>query len=196
MPRLFTGLEIPLAQRNYLCSLRGSLYGARWIDPENYHITLRFIGDIERRLAREIENALGEVLRNPLDITLTDLGLFGGEKPHAIIASVKPSRALLELQHEHERIMRELGLPKDPRKFTPHVTLARLRGTDVAEVAEYLSSRQAFHVQSFTANSFALYSAKPSTGGGPYVIEASYPLGEDMLDMSEKDWMRSYALVK
>jgi RNA 2',3'-cyclic 3'-phosphodiesterase len=196
MPRLFTGLEIPEAQSIYLTQLRGSLYGARWIDPENYHITLRFIGDIDRRIARDIENTLGEITREPLEITLTDLGIFGGEKPHAIIANVKPSRALLELQHEHERIMRELGLPKDPRKFTPHITLARLRGSNVADVVEYLSSREAFHVQSFTAKSFALYSAKPSTGGGPYVIEASYPLGEDTPDMSEKDWMRSYAPAK
>ena len=196
MPRLFTGLEIPESQKQYLSGLRGSLYGARWIDPENYHITLRFIGDIERRLARNIENALAGIYRDPLNITLNDLGIFGGEKPHAIIASVKPTRALLELQYEHERTMRELGLPKDPRKFTPHVTLARLRGTSVGEVAEYLSSRQAFHVQSFTVSSFALYSAKPSTGGGPYMIEASYPLGEDTPDMSEKDWTHSYALVK
>ncbi len=196
MPRLFTGLEIPEAQTDYLLNLRGSLYGARWIDPENYHITLRFIGDIDRRIARDIENELGVILREPLEITLTDLSVFGGEKPHAIIASVKPTRALLELQHEHERIMRDLGLPKDPRKFTPHITLARLRGTGVMDVVEYLSSRQAFHVQGFTASSFELYSAKPSTGGGPYVIEASYPLGEDMLDMNEKDWMRSYAPAK
>jgi RNA 2',3'-cyclic 3'-phosphodiesterase len=196
MPRLFTGLEIPDAQTDYLLNLRGSLYGARWIDPENYHITLRFIGDIDRRIARDIENALGEIIRDPVEITLTDLSIFGGEKPHAIIVSVKPTRALLELQYEHERIMRELGLPKDPRKFTPHITLARLRGSSPTNVVDYLSSRRAFHVQSFIAKSFALYSAKPSTGGGPYVIEASYPLGEDVPDMSEKDWMRSYAPAK
>ncbi len=196
MPRLFTGLEIPDAQRTYLSSLRGSLHGARWIDPESYHITLRFIGDIDNRQARDIENALSEIMRDPLEIVLTDLAIFGGEKPHAIIASVKPTRALLELQYENERILREAGLPKEARKFTPHVTLARLRGTGVMEVAGYLSTRQAFHVQSFTASGFALYSAKPSTGGGPYIIEASYPFGEDLPDMNEKDWMLSFAPVK
>jgi RNA 2',3'-cyclic 3'-phosphodiesterase len=196
MPRLFTGLEIPEAQSDYLNSLRGSLYGARWIDIEDYHITLRFIGDIDRRIARDIENALGEIIRDPIEITLTDLSIFGGEKPHAIIANIKPTRILLELQHEHERIMRDLGLPKDPRKFTPHITLARLRGSNVADVVEYLSSREAFHVQSFIAKSFALYSAKPSTGGRPYVIEASYPLGEDVPEMNEQNWMKSFAPMK
>ncbi len=196
MPRLFTGLEIPYAQSDYLTSLTGGLLGARWIDVDNYHITLRFIGDIDRRQARNIENELGEIFREPLEITLTDLSVFGGEKPHAIIANVKPSRALLDLQHEHERIMRQLGLPKDPRKFTPHVTLARLRGSSVMNVVDFLSSKPAFHVQSFVAKNFVLYSARPSTGGGPYIVEASYPLGEEAPEMNESEWLKSYAPVK
>ena len=54
MPRLFTGLEIPREVGQTLSLLRGGLPGARWIDPENYHITLRFIGDIDDRLAHDI----------------------------------------------------------------------------------------------------------------------------------------------
>ena len=192
MPRLFTGLEIPTGTSLYLSGLRGGLYGARWIDPENYHVTLRFIGDIDRRMARDIETELGDVFRDPLEITLSGLGVFGGDKPHAIISHVTPTRQLIELQAEHERIMRRLGLAKDPRKFTPHVTLARLRNSTVLDVADYLSSRDAFRSQGFTAKTFALFSARPSTGGGPYIVEASYTLGDHDFEGDERNWTMDF----
>ena len=196
MPRLFTGLEIPSGTGLYLSGLRGGLYGARWIDPENYHLTLRFIGDIDARTGREIEHELGDIIRDPLEITLTGIGVFGGDKPHAVIANIAPSRELTELQLEHERIMRRLGLPKDARKFTPHVTLARLRNSTVLDVADYLSSRDAFKTQSFTASTFALFSARPSTGGGPYIVEASYSLGEPDYETDERSWSMEYVMSK
>ena len=114
MPRLFAGLEIPQGTSLYLSGLRGGLYGARWIDPENYHITLRFIGDIDPRTARDVEHELSDIMRDPVEITLTGIGVFGGDKPHAVIAHIAPTRQLIELQLEQERIMRRLGLPKDP----------------------------------------------------------------------------------
>ena len=65
MPRLFTGLEIPPQVAQSLAMMRGGLPGARWIDPENYHLTLRFIGDIDDALARDIASLLGGVQRAP-----------------------------------------------------------------------------------------------------------------------------------
>ncbi len=196
MPRLFTGLEIPDGVGQYLATLRGGLHGARWIDPENYHITLRFIGDIDRRMAREIEGELGEIFREPLEITISGLGVFGGDKPHAIIANVAQTRELSDLQAEHERIMRRLGLPKDPRKFSPHVTLARLRNSTVLDVADYFESRGIFRSKTFTTRSFVLFSARPSTGGGPYVVEASYTLGDEEIEMDERNWTMNYVPAK
>lgn len=196
MPRLFTGLELPRGTSLYLASLRGGLYGARWIDPENYHMTLRFIGDIEARLARDIENELGEVFRDPVEITITGLGIFGGDKPHALIANIAPIRQLIELQAEHERIMRRLGLPKDPRKFTPHITLARLRNSTVLDVADYFSSHEVFRSRSFSATSFVLFSAKPSIGGGPYLVEASYTLGDQNFLTDARNWSMDYVSSK
>jgi 2'-5' RNA ligase len=194
MPRLFTGLEIPQGLSLYLSGLRGGLYGARWIEPDNFHITLRFIGDIDARTAREIEYELSEIMRDPVEISVTGLSVFGGDKPHAVIANIAPSRQLTELQAEQERIMRRLGLPKDPRKFTPHITLARLRNATVLDVADYLSTRDAFRKQDFTAKNFVLFSARPSTGGGPYIIEASYPLGEP--DGEEQHRLMDYVTVR
>ena len=177
MPRIFTGLEVPPEIASPLSALRGGLPGARWIDPENYHITTRFIGDIDDALAREIAFALGQVRRRGFDLHIDGLSSFGGRKPRAVIASVSPASALLELQAEHERLLQRLGLEPEKRKFTPHITLARLRGeTTNRDVADYLTARAPVRSPPFTVGQFVLFSARASVGGGPYVVEAAYPL--------------------
>jgi 2'-5' RNA ligase len=104
------------------------------------------------------------------------LASFGGHKPRAVIAAVDPVSPLVELQAEHERLMRRAGLEPEGRKFIPHVTLARLRDSSSRDVADYLSSRAALFSSSFHVSRFVLFSARASVGGGPYVVEADYPL--------------------
>ena len=176
MPRLFTGLEIPADVAQTLSFLRGGLPGARWIDPENYHLTLRFIGDIERGLADDVASMLGRVGREPFEIRLEGLSSFGGRKPRAVVASVAPMPALLDLQAEHERLLQRVGLDPEGRKYTPHVTLARLRETSSQQVADYLSARGSFRSLPFRVERFVLFSSRASTGGGPYVVEEAFPL--------------------
>jgi RNA 2',3'-cyclic 3'-phosphodiesterase len=176
MPRLFTGLEIPIDLATDLALLRGGLSGARWIDVENYHLTLRFIGDIDDKTAYDVAAVLETVRRQPFTVRLEELGSFGGDRPRAIVAKAKPAQALLELQAEQERLMRRIGIPPEPRKFTPHVTLARLRGASTLAVADYLAMRGGFFSRSFEAERFVLFSSRDSVGGGPYVVEAAYPL--------------------
>ena len=89
------------------------------------------------------------------------------------------SSKLIELQAEHERLLRRIGLPAERRKFTPHVTLARLRGgVATTEIARYLSERGGFRSDDFPVDQFVLFSSRASTGGGPYVVEGVYPLHE------------------
>ena len=144
MPRLFTGLEIPSDLAMDLSMLRGGISGARWIEAENYHLTLRFIGDIDDATARDIHATLEKIRRPPFVVTIEELGSFGGAKPRALVARAKPAAPLVELQAQQERLMRRLGIAPEPRKFTPHVTLARLRAASCAGVAEYLSARGYF----------------------------------------------------
>jgi 2'-5' RNA ligase len=176
MTRLFTALEIPAMVATQLSLLRGGLYGARWIDPENYHVTLRFIGDTDGRTADEIAAALDRVYRPPFRITLSGLDCFSGRAPHSLFMRVEPTPELTDLQAEHERIMQRLGLPPDGRKFTPHVTLARLRGTSNAEVAHWLAQHGDVKVPGFDVDRFVLYSSRSAVGGGPYLVEEAYPL--------------------
>src|SRR5438046_10595151 len=105
MPRLFAGLEIPAEIGQTLSNLRGGLPGARWINPENYHVTLRFIGDIDGVAANEIASILPSIKRAPFEVKLQGLSSFGGRKPRAVVASVAPCRPLMELQAELERTM-------------------------------------------------------------------------------------------
>ncbi|MDJ1159758.1 RNA 2',3'-cyclic phosphodiesterase [Chelatococcus sp. SYSU_G07232] len=177
MPRLFTGLEVPAEVAMSLSMYRGGLPGARWIDPENYHITLRFIGDIDEKTAHDIYVSLGEVHRHPVTVTIDELASFGGGRPRAVFARAVPSTELIELQADHERKVRRAGLPPETRKYTPHVTLARLRDASPIDVADYLATRGAFPAIRFTATRFVLFSSRASVGGGPYVVEAAYPLG-------------------
>jgi RNA 2',3'-cyclic 3'-phosphodiesterase len=176
MPRLFTGLELPEAVVAQMALARGGLFGARWLEPEDYHITLRFIGDVDATTARDIDETLQEIRRPVAEVRFEGLGWFGGDKPRAIVARVQPEPALIELQAEQERRLRRVGVAPETRRFTPHVTLARLRRVRPLAVADYLGSRGALAVEAFTAARFVLYSAREGSGGGPYVVEAAYPL--------------------
>lgn len=176
MPRLFTALEIPRDAALSLSLLRGGLPGARWVDVENYHLTLRFIGDVEGYVADEIANAVDRVRRAPFSLTLAGVGAFGSKKPHAIWAGVMPSADLLGLQAEIERICQRIGVPSDPRKFVPHVTLARLKNANDNDVARYLSARGNFSTLPFKVSRFVLMSSRDSVGGGPYIVEEAWPL--------------------
>lgn len=178
MPRLFTALEVPATVGYELSFLRGGLPGARWIDPENYHITLRFLGDVDDSTAREVFAAFGEAKRRrEVNVVLDSLESFGGDKPRSIFVRVSGNQELTELQSAHERIAQRIGLAAEKRRFRPHVTLARLRDAVPADVAQYLAQRGHFPRQSFLARRFVLFSSRDSVGGGPYVVEAAYPLG-------------------
>jgi RNA 2',3'-cyclic 3'-phosphodiesterase len=177
MPRLFTGLEIPPDIGAALQNYRAALPGVRWIEQEDYHITLRYAGDIDYAAARDLAGMLEEMRpRGPLRLSLNALDSFGGHEPRSLIVRVAANPVLHEMQAEHERMMRRLRLPLDKRKFIPHVTLARLRDTRPEEVANFITSCGIFPPLSFTARRFVLFSSKPSMGGGPYVQEATYSL--------------------
>ena len=176
MPRLFTAIEIPSGVAQSLSMLRGGLPGARWVDAENYHLTLRFIGDIDDALAHEVASMLGTVRRGGFELRLDGLSSFGGRKPRAVVAAAAPAQPVIELQAEHERLMRRVGLPPEGRKYTPHVTLARLRDASSRDVADYLATRALIRPLPFRVSRFVLFSSRASVGGGPYVIEAAYPL--------------------
>jgi 2'-5' RNA ligase len=177
LPRLFTGLEIPHDVGFALSLKRGGLYGARWMDPENYHITLRFIGDVDHVIANEVTDGLDRLAHSePFTLRLNHLGAFGGDKPRALYAGAEVNATLVRLQAAQERVLQRLGLSPEGRKFTPHVSLARLRGSSAADIARFMVEAGRFEPLEFPVGRFVLFSSRDSVGGGPYLIEQAYPL--------------------
>jgi len=175
MPRLFTGLKIPQSLATQLTFLQSGLAGVKWIDPEDFHITLRFFGDVENHIAQDITDNLGHLSFEPFTLNLGPLGVFGGKQPRMIWAGIEDNAQLTALHKAHEQLAQRLGFKPEGRKFTPHITLARGRGASTQAVSHYLSSHDLIASTPFDIDEFSLYSAKDSTGGGPYISEAIYP---------------------
>jgi RNA 2',3'-cyclic 3'-phosphodiesterase len=178
MPRLFTGLEIPDDIALDLQMMQGGIPGARWMDAANFHLTIRFIGDIDGGLAREIDRELAEISFRPFEVTLKGVGMFGGNKPHSLYVGLEESPELRKLHDIHERKCRALGCPSEGRKFTPHVTLARLGLPDQRALQRWIETHNLYRSPPMLVRSFALFSSRPLRGGGPYAVEASYGLQE------------------
>lgn len=186
MPRLFTALEIPQHIRMHLSLIRSPLTGARWVDAENMHITLRFVGDIDDRTADEFADALDGIHSTPFPVTIREVGSFGGRDPNVLWAGVDGGEPLNALYRANERAARSAGLPPEPRAFKPHVTLARMRGARHHAVARFLGENGGLRMEPFMVTRFVLLSARPGSGGGPYPVEAAYPFaGEGLGDVGD-----------
>ncbi len=191
MPRLFAAIEIPDELRPRLVALRSPLPGARWVEPDNLHLTLRFAGDIDNRVASEWADGLAGIDVDCFELRLAGLGAFGGNDPKTLWAGVDASPQIEALARACERAARAAGLPAEARKFKPHVTLARMRHAHAEQVAKFLERNGRFALEPFVVERFVLMSSRPNVGGGPYVVEETFPLaganpGYD--EASERPW--------
>jgi 2'-5' RNA ligase len=174
MPRLFTALELPEMARVRLAALRAPFERARWVKPEDYHITLRFLGDLTRKQADEIGQALADLDMNAPSIRVAGTGVFGGKVPTAVYATVKPTAELEALARAHDRAAKSVGLAPDARKFVPHVTLARLDHVPVETIARFLERSGDLAVPPFYPTRAVMMSAREG-GGGPYGVVDAFP---------------------
>lgn len=191
MPRLFSGIELPAEIQTELSNLSQPLPSERWIEAENLHVTLRFVGDVTPPVAHEFAANLANIAFDPFPVRLVGLDTFGGDAPRVLFAAIEPNEQLSDLARANETAARRAGAAPESRKFIPHVTLARLQSPRVDPIARYLSHKGAFATEPFLVSQFALFSAKPNTGGGPYVIEQVFPstMGSfDDIDWDDKDW--------
>jgi 2'-5' RNA ligase len=175
MPRLFAAIAPPPSVREALALSRGGLHGARWVDPSDYHITLRFIGDVDEAMADRVAARLSEVPSSPFDVDLLQYDCFGGDRPRSVHLRVRPGPELTALHEACEGACRAAGLEPESRRFTPHFTVARLRSQSGDEVARWLGDRHYAGPKSFRVESFGLYTGRPG-GGAPYHRAVGYPL--------------------
>ncbi len=177
--RLFLAIALPQDQSACLMDLQCGLQGARWLPPENLHLTLCFLGETEPRQAQDLDAALTALRAPRFSLTLSGLGVFGtASKLRSLWAGVEPSNALTRLQAKTERAARGAGLPLAKKKFRPHVTLARFKGRPGARHYDFISRHALFRTAPFTVEDIVLFSSILAQSGATYRAEARYPLGE------------------
>ena len=177
MIRLFVGVAPPDDVRRRLAGICGGVPGARWTSPETFHLTLRFIGDVDEGDAEDFAHALGGVRMGGFDVTLAGVGHFGsGDEARTLWAGVEKNLALVRLQRGIESALVRAGLPPEERRFTPHVTLARLADAPLARVSAFLAQYALFRAGPFAVDGFTLFSSHRRAEGPLYRVEANYPL--------------------
>jgi 2'-5' RNA ligase len=176
MIRLFVALPLPDTIAEGLLAMQSGVPGARWSTREQLHLTLRFIGEVDGRDADAIDETLASVSAPRFTVELKGVGAFGGKNPRALWAGVAPNDSLIHLQRKMESAIQRLGFPAEERKYTPHVTLARLRATPAARTMDYISDHALYASGPFAADRFILYSSKMTPHGSIYVAEREYAL--------------------
>ncbi|WP_201451780.1 RNA 2',3'-cyclic phosphodiesterase [Rhodovarius lipocyclicus] len=175
--RLFVALSLPETLRQELSTLGTGIPGAKWIRPANYHLTLRFVGEIQNWKADEVDEALSGIRARGFELTLRGLGLFERMgRPSALWTGAERNDSLNHLQTKIETALRRVGLSAERRRFAPHVSLARVEQADPAKIAAYLQRHNLFRARPVAVESFTLYSSLLGKECATYVPEVEYEL--------------------
>lgn len=179
MLRLFVALDLPEGAKSSLMSLCHGVPGAKWRRPDQLHLTLRFIGEVDGAMARDIVDALGRIEAPAFDLAIRGLGHFGDARRLRVLwAGVDMEPALKRLQGKVARALQEVGLEDEHRKFHPHITLARLQGARMDDITRFECMCGGYEKMPIRVDNFVLYSSYLSGQGAIYTPEAIYPLGE------------------
>jgi len=182
MIRLFVGLELPAQIRTHLSILSGGVPGARWVKPEGYHLTVRFIGEVDEGRFEDIAAALSRIRASAFDLTLEGVSTFGKENmPHTLWVGVQRNDALQSLHAKVDRALVNIGFEPEGRKYSPHVTLARLRDAAPVRLGAFVTANSLFRSGPARIDGFVLFSSFLSRSGAIYEPEARYPLGTGAL---------------
>lgn len=179
MPRLFVALPVPDEIADGLIALQSGVPDARWVAPENFHVTLCFAGDVQGSVMRDLEEELADVNGPRFAVALSGVHSFAsGRQPRALVATIQKNERLDWLQQRVSTVARNCGIEIERRKFRPHVTLARFaNGAEAGHhLAQFMASHSTFKAGPWIADHFALYSSRTGRGGSVYTEEAAYPL--------------------
>ena len=174
--RLFVAIALPDYVADSLLAMQAGVPGARWQTREQLHLTLRFIGEVDGPGKAAVEDALATISAPPFTVELHGVGEFGGKRPHSLWVGVREAQPLLHLNRKIESALQRIGLEAERRKFTPHVTLARLKGTPHGAVADFLTDHALYASAPFAVDGFILYSSLVTAHGSLYRAEKAYRL--------------------
>lgn len=175
--RLFVAIELPPSLCETLAALAIGLPGARWVEADNMHLTLRFIGEVNPAEAEDLDAELSALRAPPAPVRLQGIGTFGqGRKIHALWVAAEKDPALVRLQEAVESAVVRAGFPPERRKFVPHVTLARMKNPDPARLEGFIGAHNARPFAPFEADSVVLYRSHLTRDGAQYEALERYPL--------------------
>ncbi len=174
MLRLFVGIDLPPELKLRLSTLCVGVPEARWVDPGNFHVTLRFIGEVDEGVASDIDEALQRLSALRFQLALAGVGQFG---TRMLWVGIEKSPPLLQLQAKVESALQRAGIAADSRRFTPHVSLARLRPPLGQKVPAFLAANALFRAEPFDVSGFSLVASYLTKSGAIYEDQAEYPLG-------------------
>ena len=175
--RLFVALALPDSIAAGLAILQAGVPGARWQTREQLHLTLRFIGEVGEDLAADIDGALSRLKARPFILQLAGTGVFGnGSTARSLWVGVERNPPLAALHDKIEQALVRTGLAPEPRKFSPHVTLARLQNPPLDKIAEFLAAHAGFRAEPLAVEAFNLIASYPTKSGSVYEDQAAYPL--------------------
>ena len=148
----------------------------RWQDDEQLHVTLRFVGEVERPVANDLADALGRIRSAPFDVRMAGVGRFEQHNSGALWAGVEPKPPIAALASKIDRVCQSVGLEPEQRAYHAHVTLARWKGRRTREVQAFLERTRGLSSDPFTVDRFILFESRLSRHGAQYEAVAAYPL--------------------
>jgi RNA 2',3'-cyclic 3'-phosphodiesterase len=176
MHRLFVAIRPPPLIRQRLLASMGGISGARWQSDEQLHLTLRFIGEVDRHLAGDVHAALGTVRHAPFDLSLNGIGSFERRgAPAAVWVGVTPHEQVKALHHKVDAALARVGLPPDERAFLPHITIARLNRNS-GPIGNLLEEAGGLTSPTFAVDSFALFESDLTHEAAVYSVVERYSL--------------------
>lgn len=174
--RLFIAIQLPQDIITLLNGMGSSIPGSRPVQPEQLHLSLRFIGEVDHSLFYDIQEQLQLVRFSPITLKLQGVGYFPPRKtPRVTWVGVAPIDGLTRLKNSIDTQLRCCGIPSEKRKFSPHVTLARLKNPPLTRVFQFIAGNNLFSSPEFSVDCFHLYSSHLTKSGAIHTIEASYP---------------------
>ena len=176
MHRLFVAIRPPEPIRDLLLDAMDDSADFRWLSEDQLHLTLRFIGEVERPVADDIADALAAIHSLSFELRISGTGRFEQRNSGALWAGVEPRAPVAALAAKVERACQQAGLEPERRAFHPHITLARWKGRRTREVAAYLDRTRGLTSDPFEVHQFILFESRLSKHGAHYEEVASYPL--------------------
>lgn len=177
MIRLFVAIELPETVKADLARLCSGVPGAKWVKPENLHLTMRFIGEVSEDTAADIAAALDQIRAPGFDFVLSGVGQFAsGRKPRVLWVGVEKNASLGHLHGKVESTLVRTGIEPERRRFSPHITLARLRGASKSRVNGFVSGHAMFTAGPVDVDSFILFSSFLGRNGAIHRPETVYRL--------------------